>query len=31
MALCDTLKARLADATQTQKCLADAIVERAAA
>lgn len=30
-ALCDTLKARIADAATTQKHLADAIVERAAA
>lgn len=31
MALCDALKARLADAAQTQRHLADAIAERAAA
>ena len=31
MALCDALKARLADAAQTQRNLADAIIERAAA
>lgn len=31
MALCDALKARLADAAQTQRHLADAITERAAA
>jgi type I restriction enzyme, S subunit len=31
MALCDQLKTRLADAAQTQRHLADAIVERAAA
>lgn len=31
MALCDALKARIADAATTQKHLADAIVERAAA
>lgn len=31
VALCDALKARLADAAQTQRHLADAIVERAAA
>lgn len=31
MVLCDALKARLADAAETQKHLADAIVERAAA
>ena len=31
MALCDALKARLADAAETRRHLADAIVERAAA
>ena len=31
MALCDALKARLAEAQATQICLADAIVERAVA
>ena len=31
MALCDALKARLADAAQTQRYLADALTERAAA
>jgi type I restriction enzyme, S subunit len=31
MALCDALKARISDAAETQKHLADAIVERAAA
>lgn len=31
MTLCDALKARLYDATETQRHLADPIVERAAA
>lgn len=31
MALCDSLKSRLADANQTQRYLADAIIEKAAA